>query len=132
MDRGAFSLHPAVKPLRVLVAQADCALFALLEEWLAACHCVLAGACQSEGPAADGYDVIVVDIPFPKQGGLDVLDDLTRQHPGTPIVALSGSFLPGACASGSLARGLGVASVLPKPVTREALLDAVRQAVKTE
>lgn len=114
------------------MAQADCALFALLEEWLAACSCVLAGACQPDGRAADGYDVIVVDVPFPKQGGLDVLKDLTREHPGTPIVALSGSFLPGVCSSGSVARELGVASVLPKPVTRDALVDAVQQAVKSE
>jgi CheY-like chemotaxis protein len=122
-----------VKPQpRILVAEADCALFGLLKEWLAGCGCVLAGACQADGPAADGYDVIVVDVPFPRQGGLDVLRDLARRHPGTPIVALSGSFLPGVCGSGRVARDLGVASVLPKPVTRDALVDAVRRAVKTE
>lgn len=121
-----------MKPeLRILVAEADCTLFGLLKEWLAGCGCVLSGACQPDA-AADGYDVIVVDVPFPKQGGLDVVKDLARQHPGTPIVALSGNFLPGVCGSGSVARELGVASVLPKPVAREALVDAVRQAVKTE
>jgi len=118
-------------PLRILVAEADCALFALLKEWLAAWGCVLSGACQPD-KAQEGYDVIVVDLPFPRQGGLDRLKDLTREHPGTPIVALSGNFLPGVCASGSVARELGVASVLPKPVTRDALITAVRQAVKTE
>lgn len=119
-------------PLRILVADADCALFGLLKEWLAGLGCVLAGACQPDEPAGDGYDVIVVDVPFPKQGGLDAVKDLARQHPGTPIVALSGSFLPGVCGSGRVARELGVASVLPKPVTREALVDAVHQAVKSE
>ena len=84
-------------PLRILVAEADCTLFALLKEWLATCGCVLAGACQPD-KAQDGYDVIVVDIPNPRQGGLDVLKDLARDHPGTPIVALSGNLLPGVAA----------------------------------
>ena len=117
-------------PVRILVADADCALFGLLEEWLAASGCRLAGACQP-GIEHDGYDLIVVDIPFPRQGGRDVVKALAREHPGTPIVALSSSFLPGIEASGNVARELGVAMALPKPVEREALMAAVRQLLAT-
>jgi CheY-like chemotaxis protein len=116
-------------PLHILVADVDCALFGLLEAWLGSCNCRLASACQPEEGLREGYDAIVVDIPFPRQGGLDVLKDLARAHPGTPIVALSSNFLPGVSASGSVARELGIASVLPKPVTREALIAAVQEAV---
>lgn len=117
-------------PIRVLVADTDCALFGLLSEWFAGCGCRLAGACGPDESAQDGYDLIVVDVPFPRRGGLDVLKDLSRAHPGTPIIALSANFLPGVDACGSVARELGVAAVLAKPVTRDALIAAVRQAVK--
>ncbi len=118
-------------PIRILVADADCALYGLLEAWLAGCGCMLAGACGVDEAAADGYDVILADIPFPKQDGQAVVKALQHEYPGTPIVALSSSFLPGVGASGSVARELGVASVLARPVTREALITALRQAVKT-
>ena len=119
------------EPIRILVADADCALFGLLEAWLAGCGCVLAGACGVDEEAAAGYDVIVADIPFPRQGGHEVVKALQAEHPGTPIVALSSGFLPGLEVSGSVARELGVASVLAKPVTREELMTAVRQALNT-
>ena len=118
------------EPVRILVADADCALFGLLEAWLAGCGCTLAGACGVDEPAAGGYDLIVADIPFPRQDGADVVKALQQEYPGTPIVALSSSFLPGVEASGNVARDLAVASVLAKPVTREALMAAVRQALK--
>lgn len=114
--------------IRILVADADCALYGLLEEWLAGSGYVLAGACAPDEEAHDGYHLIVVDLPFPRAGG-DVLSQLRREHPGTPIIALSASFFPGVELSGVLARALGVASVLPKPVTREALIVALRHAL---
>jgi CheY-like chemotaxis protein len=96
-------------------------LYGLLEEWLAGTRCTL---------AHDGCDLIVVDIPFPRRGGLDVLRGLAREHPGKPIIALSANFLPGVEPCGSVARELGVASVLAKPVTREALMAAIERAVR--
>jgi CheY-like chemotaxis protein len=97
-------------------------LHGLLEEWLAACGCTVA--------PHERYDVIVVDIPFPRQDGLDVVTGLAREHPGTPIIALSANFLPGVQACGSVARELGVGAVLPKPVTRSSLIDAIEQVRK--
>ena len=118
-----------VGAVRILVADADCALYGLLDEWLTGSGYVLAGACAPEERVHDGYHLIVVDLPFPREGG-DVLRQLRREHPGTPIIALSASFFPGIELSGALARALGVASVLPKPVTRESLLVAVRHALR--
>jgi DNA-binding response OmpR family regulator len=115
--------------VRILVADADCALFGLLEEWFAASGWQLAGACQPDEAVQDGYDLVLVDIPFPRQGH-DVLKALSREHPGTPIIALSSNFFPGLEASGAVARELGVAAVLPKPVAREALIAAVERALK--
>ena len=117
------------RAVRILVADADCALYGLLEEWLAASGYVLAGACAPDAARHNGYDLIVVDLPFPREGG-DVLRQLRHEHPDVPIIALSASFFSGVVLSGALARSLGVASVLPKPVTREALLVAGRHALQ--
>jgi DNA-binding response OmpR family regulator len=116
--------------VRILVADADCALYGLLREWFADQDYVLRGACQPGEPATDGYDVILVDLPFPRQGGQDAVRALEREHPGTPIVALSSNFLPGVEAAGTVARELGVAGVVPKPVDRCALIAAVRRVLR--
>ena len=100
---------------RVLVVDVDPVLAELIGEWLAAAGCVVGG---------EGYDLLIVELPFPRQAG-ERLRLLAGQHPGTPILVLSSSFLPGIGSTGSVARALGVAGVLPMPVTRESLLDAV-------
>src|SRR3954470_16328052 len=61
--------------VRILVADADCALYGLLEEWLADTRYELAAACAPDELAHDGYDLIVVDVPFPREAS-DVLKDL--------------------------------------------------------
>lgn len=114
--------------VRILVADADCALYGLLEEWLAGTRYELAGACAPDEPAHDGFDLIVVDVPFPRED-IDVLKLLRHEHPGTPIIALSSNFFPGVETSGAVARGLGVAAVLAKPLTREALLAVARRVI---
>jgi DNA-binding response OmpR family regulator len=113
-------------PVRILVVDADCALYGLLEEWFAASGWQLVGACAPD-ESDERCDLIVVDVPFPREGN-DVLKDLAGDFPGTPVIALSATFLPGA--SAGLARELGVANVLAKPVTREAMLAAVREALQ--
>src|SRR5262245_25565823 len=90
------------EPIRILVADADCALYGLLEAWLAGSGCTLAGACGIDEAGADHYDLILADIPFPRQDGAGMVRALQHEHPGTPIVALSSSFLPGVEASGSV------------------------------
>ena len=108
------------------MAEADCALAGLLKEWLAALGRVLGRADE----APQRYDVIVVDLPFGRDCGVDMVKALSREHPGTPIVALSANLLPGVEPSGSVARELGVACVLPKPVTQEALMAELHKVVK--
>jgi len=108
---------------RVLLVDADPALQGLLEEWLAADGC----AVEAGRSGADGFDLIVVDIPCPRQGCSEGLKAIAEAHPRTPILALSSSFFPGVDTTGAVARALGVAGVLPKPVTRGGLLDAVRR-----
>jgi DNA-binding response OmpR family regulator len=109
---------------RILVVDADPALLGLLEEWLAGQRCqVLADG--GDAAAQDCVDLAVVDVPFPRHGGLCQIKRVAERHPGVPILALSSNFFAGVASSGMAARALGVAAALPKPLSREALLAAV-------
>ena len=121
-------MAPATDAPRALIVDADPALYELLEEWLAAQGFGVARDAET-ADAVDGYALIVADVPAPKGGGLALLRRLAEEHPGTPVVALSSSFFAGIDSMGPVARTLGVAGVLPKPVTREALLRTVERVL---
>lgn len=108
---------------RVRIVGADGAWFALLAEWL------LADGIEPSAQANGGCDAVLVDIAFPREHGCELLRSLAGEHPGTPIVALSSGFFSNVDCSGPCARELGVAGVLPKPVAREALLDALHKVM---
>src|SRR5262245_62173624 len=109
-------------PLRALVMDADPAMAGLLAEWLEA-----QGFCVFEAIPDGHCDLSVADVPQPRLGAPDFLRQAARRHPGTPILALSSHFLRGADAA--VAQALGVAAVLPKPVTRDALAATVKKLV---
>lgn len=112
---------------RILVVDADSALLGLLEEWLGGSGCRVVQERGDADPQATHFDLVIVDVPFPRQGGLALLRRIAREHPRTPILALSSTFFAGVERDGAIARALGVASVLPMPVTRDALLRTVQQ-----
>lgn len=104
---------------RVLAVDVDGPLLGLLEQWLEGCE-VLAS------PGGGPVDLVIADLPYPRQAG-ERLQALAAAHPGVPILALSSSFLGEIPGGGALARSLGVAGALAKPVTQAALLAAVRR-----
>lgn len=109
---------------RVLIVDADPALRGLLEAWLSEHGW---GVLDESGTAQDGFDLAVVDVPFPRRGGSVVLKRVAKKHPGVPILVLSSGFFACVESDGAVARALGVAGVLPKPVSREALIAAARR-----
>jgi DNA-binding response OmpR family regulator len=112
---------------RALIVDADPALAALLEEWLDEHGWRVTRETGGEAPVANGYDVVVLDVPYARRDGLELVRRVAARHPGTPIVALSASFFAGVDSSASIARSLGAACVLPKPLAREALIAALRR-----
>jgi DNA-binding response OmpR family regulator len=112
---------------RALIVDADPALAALLEEWLDEQGWGVAREESAAAPGMDGYDVIVLDVPYVRRDGLEQVRRVAARHPGTPIVALSASFFAGADCTDGIARSLGAACVLPKPIAREALIAALRR-----
>ena len=99
----------------------------LLEQWLQGLGCDVVSA-QGDG-SAPAVDLVIVDLPFPRQGGVDLVKRITSRHPATPIVALSSNFFSRIECCGPVARNLGVDCVLPKPATREAIAAAVRRVL---
>jgi len=111
---------------RVRLVDADSAWRGLLEQWLQAMDCTVTPEPDGDAQAPPSVDLVIVDVPFPRQGGVDLVRRIASQHPATPILALSTNFFSGIECSGPVARALGVDCVLPKPATREALAAAVR------
>lgn len=115
----------------VLIVDVDCATAGLLAEWLAADGCRVAGACGCQRPDdAKRIAIAIVDVPFPRDGGVEHVQRLSRDYPDVPLLALSPTFFASVACTGAVARALGVAGVLPKPVNRDALISAVRRLLR--
>lgn len=68
---------------------------------------------------------MIASVYMPKRAGAQLLREVQAAHPGTPLIAISGQFRSGLCATGTTAQMPGVEQVLAKPLTRGELLDAV-------
>jgi DNA-binding response OmpR family regulator len=110
----------------VLVLDADRATFGLVSEWLAGDGWrVSEAAVPGETPA-----LVLVDVPYPRHDGAQHLKRIADAHPGAPVIALSPTFFGSVLCTGDCADALGVAGVLPKPVSREALVAGVRKLAR--
>ena len=122
-------LDGAARAVRVLAVDVDPDLSGLLDEWLdpraTITPATTVAGLPDDGWTGDPYDLIVVDVHHPRRHGTESLRRIAREHPATPVVAVSSHFFPGVEASSALARSLGVAAVLAKPVQRDALLSAI-------
>jgi CheY-like chemotaxis protein len=113
-------------PVQVLVVDADHALLGLLQEWLDGHGCRVVAERDDGSLAGQAFALAIVDVPFPRRGGSDALHRVARQFPGIPVFVLSSCFFAGIECTGAVARTLGVTGVLPKPLGRKALIDALR------
>jgi CheY-like chemotaxis protein len=107
---------------------------ALLKEWLtdagyrvhaAASHDLHSGLLAGGRPA----DLVIVSVYMPKHVGAQLVRKILAMHPATPLIAISGQFLPGFSANGAIAQALGVQQVVAKPLARVDLLGAVRATI---
>lgn len=112
----------------VLVVDVDTALTGVLAEWLAPDGIDM----QAERDEVQGarYDLLIVDIAFPRRDGAARVARVVQEHPDIPIIAISAAFFPGLVCCGAMARTLGVAGVLPKPVPRADFLGVVQRLLK--
>jgi DNA-binding response OmpR family regulator len=133
IDDRPLAANGLLRPPVVWLAEIEPELAALLAEWLAEVGIVALGAGGSaEGELAwpQRVDLVVVDIPFPRLGAPAQLQGLTLAWPHAPVLALSGTFFANVAARGAVARELGVAGVMAKPVSRDAWLTEVRRLLE--
>jgi DNA-binding response OmpR family regulator len=126
-DIGACSFAATLRPMSTIVIyETDDLMRGLLQEWLTGAGYRVSTATPC-GPSPQlEADLAIVNIEMPKYAGSRVADKVRAAHPGTPIIAPSAQFRADLSTAGTTARVLGVAQVIAKPLTRDALLAAVR------
>jgi two-component system response regulator HydG len=127
------AIHGGGVTPRVLVLEGDRHMADLLEDWLgSAGYCPIPAGGGASVPAvhSGSNDVVLADIASPRDAAAAVVARLRSTFPGTPVVLMSGYFLTsGGTAAAEITRQLGVAGILPKPFTRDALLGMLGRLV---
>ncbi len=77
------------------------------------------------------YDLFILDFWLKQENGLDVMRQLQRSQPETPVLFLSGGNESVALeTTTALAEMQGAAEFLYKPVPNSALLDAIKRHIE--
>ena len=124
MDASSPSAAGASGPL-IRVVDVDRATLDLLTEWLRS-----AGYAVAVGDDPGAAALAIMEVPFTRHGGRELVQRVAEKYPGTPILALSPTLFSNVQCGGNCAKALGVAGVLPKPVAHEALIDAIRNLLQ--
>jgi CheY-like chemotaxis protein len=109
----------------IRVVDVDRATLDLLTEWLRS-----AGYAVAVGDDPGAAALAIMEVPFTRHGGRELVQRVAEKYPGTPILALSPTLFSNVQCGGNCAKALGVAGVLPKPVAHEALIDAIRNLLQ--
>ena len=80
-------------------------------------------------PLFDELDMILLDLDFPEYNGLEALPTFQLVAPATPVVVLSASEKPS-----DIRRAIcgGAAGYIPKTISGNAMLEAIRQVLDGE
>lgn len=117
------------KMASIVVIDEDGPIRALLSEWLGARGHLVRAFSPLEAYAGLAADLVLIDLPKPRQTGGEQVRRLRERFPGATLIGLStqlGASLP---ASSAAAQELGLSRLLAKPSSREELLDAVELAL---
>ena len=124
-------MAPPPAPARVLLVEDERMLGRVYSRALVAAGFVVDlavdGADGFERLLSGPYDVVVSDVRMPRMDGLDLLQQVRRMRPSVPVILITAQLDD---RSYALARELGAARYLLKPVTMEQLARAVQGAAK--
>jgi DNA-binding NtrC family response regulator len=113
----------------IAIYEQDQLMRTLLEEWLCGAGYRIHVTAPLKIEPASRADLLIVSVYMPKRAGAHLLHEIQAAHAGTPLIALSGQFRGGLSCAGATAQSLGVAQVIAKPLTRDALLGAVHAMI---
>ena len=114
----------------ILVVDDDDIIRETLCELLSQDHACQAADTAEEALAklqSQAFDLVVTDVSMPGLSGLDLLNTVVRQYPGTPVIIVSG--LSDQEQAQSLI-GQGAFDYLLKPFRLEVVEDSVRRALE--
>jgi DNA-binding response OmpR family regulator len=125
-DIGAYSSGRTLQLMSaILIYEADDLMRGLLEEWLTGAGYRVSAVAPCDPVPHVAADLVIANIDMPKHAGARTAGNIRAVHPGTPIIAISAQCRADLSTAGATARTLGVAQVMAKPLTRDALLAAV-------
>ncbi len=78
----------------------------------------------------DPPDIVIADIRMPRLNGLEMMLEMRRRHPDTPVIMMSGSGSGGPDCCLLLARDMGAAETFAKPLDMHALISSVDRLVR--
>jgi len=113
----------------IVIYEEDDLMRALLEEWLRKAGYRVHGAASHGAPVQKHAVLVIVSVYMPKHAGAQLLCEVRAAYPGTPLIAISAQFRSGLSTAGATAQTLGVAQVIAKPLSRDALLATVRAII---
>jgi DNA-binding NtrC family response regulator len=113
----------------ILIYEEDDLMRGLLTEWLTDAGYHVCTASMQSAQQHREADLAIVSIYMPKSAGARLVKVMAALYPGTPVIAISAQFRAGLSTAGTTAQTLGVAQVIAKPFTREALLSAVKAII---
>lgn len=79
--------------------------------------------------AKNPVDILITDILMPEKDGIQIIAETQERYPAVKIITMSGGGKIDAATYLELARGLGAASTLNKPFTKEELLRAIGEVL---
>jgi two-component system, chemotaxis family, chemotaxis protein CheY len=121
---------------RILVIDDDEPVLGFVEEVLKrAGYAVRTAQDGSKGlklAKVETFDLVITDLFMPEKEGCETIVELRRLAPQTKIIAVSGGCRINGADCLPIAKALGAAVTLKKPVTSKELLDAVHGVLGAE
>lgn len=77
----------------------------------------------------ESYDLVVLDVMMPDQGGIETIIEIRQTHPNQPIVVMTGQIPTTSGTLEGLTEKLGARALLAKPFTTDQLVEVVRQQI---
>jgi len=74
-------------------------------------------------------DVVVTDIIMPERNGIEVILEIKRNYPSIRVIAISGGGRLNANTHLNIARDLGVAAIMLKPIKLDELKIAIENCL---
>lgn len=76
------------------------------------------------------FDLLLLDLVMPKQGGIDLIMEIRAQQNDIPIIVMSGQIPVGGESVARLVSRYGAAAALAKPFSAEELSAAINSVVE--